>query len=289
MTSAFLPSDAATIQHAHGTEVSAVDTHAHIFARGLPLATVRRYSPDYDVTVEEYLARLDAHDLSHGVLVQPSFLGSDNSYMTAALRAYPQRLRGIAMVDADISQEQLQKLGDAGVVGIRFNLVGGAELPDFSSASWRRVLSSVQQRGWQVEIHREARDLPLILPALLDAGVNVVIDHFGRPDPEQGIDDAGFRYLLECGQTRRVWVKLSAAYRNGGVNRGNHIATAAVPLLQQAFGLGRLLWGSDWPHTQHERLTHYAQEFGQLCNLLPDIAQRQQVLAVAAADLYQFG
>lgn len=275
---------AMTPQH----QLLSIDTHAHVFARGLPMASVRRYSPDYDVTVDEYLARLDAQGMSHGVLVQPSFLGSDNRYLTAALRAHPQRLRGIAMIERDSSAEQLQQLAEAGVVGIRFNLVGGAELPDFASPSWQRTLAAVAQRGWLVELHREARDLAQLAPALLDAGVRLVIDHFGRPDPEQGVNDPGFRYLLEIAQTKSVWVKLSAAYRNGGVDTGNKIAVAALPLLRQAYGLEHLLWGSDWPHTQHERITDYAQECRRLTALLPDPFEREQVLGAAAAGLYQF-
>jgi predicted TIM-barrel fold metal-dependent hydrolase len=268
--------------------IGAIDTHAHVFKHNLPLAAVRRYAPEYDVTVEEYLARLDAHGISHGVLVQPSFLGSDNSYLIHALQAQPRRLRGIAMVDANVSSEQLQQLGEAGVTGVRFNLVGGADVPDFSAPSWRRVLLHLVREKWLVEIHREARDLPAILPALLDAGVNIVIDHFGRPDPELGVNDPGFRYLLGIAHTQRVWVKLSAAYRNGGVDTGNRIAATAMSLLHDTFGLQRLLWGSDWPHTQHERMTSYAQEYRQLCSLIPGIADRQQVLTAAAGDLYQF-
>jgi predicted TIM-barrel fold metal-dependent hydrolase len=265
----------------------AIDTHAHVFERGLPLARVRRYVPDYDATVADYIQRLDQAGLTHGVLVQPSFLGSDNRYLMAALQAHPQRLRGIAMIDVDVSEEQLQQLAQAGVVGIRFNLVGGAELPDFACPAWQRVLAGVAQRGWQVEIHREARDLALILPVLLASGVRVVVDHFGRPDPLQGIDDAGFRYLLSVGHTRQVWVKLSASYRNGGVALGNQIAAAATPLLMQAYGLEQLLWGSDWPHTQHEQLTDYGQEFDRFARLLPD-AREREVLNRAAARLFQY-
>ncbi len=272
---------------AAGGQQYAVDTHAHVFTRGLPLATVRRYAPDYDVTAAEYLQRLDQHGLTHGVLVQPSFLGSDNSYLLAALRAHPQRLRGIAMVDDDISEEQLQHLHAAGVVGIRFNLIGGAAVPDFGAPAWQRVLSSIAQRGWQVEIHREARDLQTIVPVLLDTGVKLVIDHFGRPDPELALNDPGFRYLLDLGATGRVWVKLSAAYRTGGMIAGQRMAAAALPLLRQAYGLSRLLWGSDWPHTQHERLTDYTQQCHEFCTLMPLPEERQVVLATAA-NLYQF-
>jgi len=264
-----------------------VDTHAHVFARDLPLASIRRYSPATDATVEQYLGHLDAHGLSHGVLVQPSFLGSDNAHLLTALRAHPQRLRGVAMVDVDVTPAQLQELDDAGVVGIRLNLVGGAEIPDFSSVQWRRLLTAIAQRRWLVELHREACDLSVLLPVFLDAGISLVIDHYGRPDPQLGIDDPGFRYLLEVAATQRVWVKLSAAYRNGANGSGDTLAAAALPLLTQAFGLPHLLWGSDWPHTQHEQLTDYAREFQRLCGLLPAISEREQVLSTAAASLYR--
>lgn len=56
--------------------ITAIDTHAHVFERGLPLADARRYAPTYDAPLPAYLAQLDAHGVSHGVLVQPSFLES---------------------------------------------------------------------------------------------------------------------------------------------------------------------------------------------------------------------
>src|ERR687898_874512 len=106
-----------------------VDTHAHVFRRGRKLADTRRYAPDYDVEVDDYLRQLDAHAITRGVLVQPSFLGTDNSFMLEALRQHPARLRGIAMVQPDTAVLELQELAASGVVGIRLNLVG-LPLPD---------------------------------------------------------------------------------------------------------------------------------------------------------------
>src|SRR6476659_1862959 len=77
----------------------AVDSHAHVFARGLKLAGARRYAPGYDASLEMYLRECDANRISHSVLVQPSFLGTDNSYLLDALRTQPDRLRGIAVVE----------------------------------------------------------------------------------------------------------------------------------------------------------------------------------------------
>jgi predicted TIM-barrel fold metal-dependent hydrolase len=143
-------------------------------------------------------------------------------------------------------------------------------------------------RGWQVEVHCEARDLAGFVGPLVEAGVNVVVDHFGRPDPALGIDDPGFRYLLSASASRRVWVKLSGAYRNGAGGRGEAIARAAIPLLRNAFGPERLLWGSDWPHTQFEESITYASTVSQVKAWLPDSQERNIVLVDTPAQLFRF-
>ena len=80
----------------------AVDAHAHVFEPGLATVRDARYVPAYAAPLEQYLARLDEHGLERGVLVQPSFLGTDNSYLLAALAREPERLRGVIVVDHDI-------------------------------------------------------------------------------------------------------------------------------------------------------------------------------------------
>jgi predicted TIM-barrel fold metal-dependent hydrolase len=133
----------------------------------------------------------------------------------------------------------------------------GLSLPDLSTAPWPAFLARVACRNFHVEIHRKAVDLPGLLAPLLASGARVCIDHFGRPDPEQGADDPGFRALLDSAATGRVWVKVSAAYRTGGVARGEVLAPALLACLVAAFGPQRLIWASDWPHTQHEsEVTH---------------------------------
>ncbi len=267
-------------------EKVAIDCHAHVFTRDLPLAGERRYAPDYDASIAQYLAMLDANGMSHGVLVQPSFLGTDNRYLLEALRTAPRRLRGIAVVAPDIGAAELQALGQDGVVGIRLNLVGKAD-PALDAPEWRRFLERIAGLGWQIEVQAEAGRLPALLPPLLAAGGNVVLDHFGKPAPASGTDDPGFRYLLTAGKSRRVWVKLSAPYRNGP--DGQAIALAAIPLLKDNLGLDRLVWGSDWPHTQFEGQANPTAARQALDIWLPDPAERKMVLADAPTRLFRFG
>lgn len=268
-------------------KVNVVDTHIHVFVRSLKLAPVRRYTLGYDATVEDYFTRAAAAGITHAVLVQPSFLGTDNSYMCAVLRAHRSRLRGIAVVDPNISETELDTLQDAGVVGIRLNL-DSLPIPAFDQGPWPRLLSSLTRRNWQVEVHREATDLPRLVAPLVQAGVAVVVDHFGRPDAALGADDAGFRYLLEEATTRRVWVKLSAAYRNGAQGRGTANTPETARLLLAHFGPDRLVWGSDWPHTRHESDIHISATRQALDEWVPDPAQRMRILSDTALTLFRF-
>lgn len=261
-----------------------IDTHAHVFRRDLELVPGRRYSPDYDAPLALYLEQLDRNGMTNGVLVQPSFLGTDNSYLVACLKQASGRLRGIAVVDPGIATDDLRALDRAGVAGIRLNLVGQT-LPDLAAAEWKALLARVKAMGWQVEVQRNASDLAELAPQLLDHGVAVVLDHYALPDPKLGVTDPGFQSLLKLGATRNVWVKISAPYRNGAV--GEDFAKQAYPRLRGAYGLDRLLWGSDWPHTQFEATQSYARTRRFLDTLIVDPAERAQVLA-SPRPLFRF-
>lgn len=266
---------------------AAVDTHAHVFHQGLALADTRRHTPDYDATLAEYLDLLDAHGMSHGVLVQPSFLGTDNSHLVQALRAAPDRLRGVAVVALDITDSELQDLAGAGVVGIRLNLVG-LDSPALQTPAWQSLLARVNALGWHVEIHLQAARLDGVMPALLAAGCRIVVDHFGRPDPALGVSDAGFQYLLRQADSGSVWVKLAAPYRNWAAAACAASGRLATQQLLDAYTPERLMWGSDWPHTEHRHLASYAAATQWLDAWIDDPAQRRAVLADTPLQLFQF-
>ncbi|MGH8779916.1 amidohydrolase family protein [Paraburkholderia sp.] len=270
------------------THVAAIDSHAHVFVRGLPLAAQRRHAPDYDATLDAYAAHLSSHGVSHAVLVQPSFLGTDNRFLLDVLRRYPQRFSGVVVVDPSIDAATLDSFARCGVVGIRLNLLG-LPLPDLRHARWQPLFARVNALGWHVEVHREAADLPAVVGALLDAGCTVVVDHFGRPDPLLGERDPGFRYLLSVAATGRVWVKLSAAYRSVDANDGAMLGVRLAQPLLERFTPARLVWGSDWPHTQHRHLVDYAATHAVLAQWVPDAGQRATILAGSARELFRFG
>ena len=263
----------------------AIDAHAHVFLRDLPMAAGRRYTPAADAPLDLYLRELDANAIAFGVLAQPSFLGFDNAYLLACLEAAGGRLRGVAALDSTTPGETFDRLDAAGVVGARLNLIGDDDAPDFAAPDWRAFLGHIRRKGWHIELHQRARLARAPAQALIEAGATLVLDHFALPDPTLGPNDPDWRALLDLGATGRLWVKLSASYRCGP--NGRDVARACYRVLRDQLGPDRLMWGSDWPHTRFETRQDYAGACAVFRDIAPDAAERLALLA-APARLFRF-
>lgn len=268
-----------------GPEQMTMDTHAHAFTRNLPQAADARYVVDYDASIDDYIKMLDAQSMTHGVLIQPSFLGTDNSYLLGALGLHPDRLRGVAVVPSSVTRQTLEDMKRQGVVGIRWNLIGKPD-PDFNDRAMQLHLKLIADLRLKLEIQAEARRMPQLIPPVLHHGINVIVDHLGRPSQDDGVTDAGFRYLLNSARSRRVWVKLSGWYRLGPGKVGEELAADAARLLCEAFGPQRLLYGSDWPHTQFEKLATPDLARRHFETWAPSAADRRTILGSTAFDLF---
>ena len=264
--------------------VTAVDCHAHVMRRDLPLASNRHSAPKRDVSVEEFIGVLDRHGISHGVLTAPSFYGTDNQLLLRSLAAYPERLRGTAIVAPDIDEATLREMDAGGVVGIRLNWFHRSELPDIETDAYSRLFEHVRSLDWQVEIYLEGPKLAAVLPRIRSHGVKVVVDHFGAPDPALGADDRGFAEVLRGVGAGDTWVKLSAPYRLGGADPQRY-----VDALLDAAGPQQLVWASDWPFVSFEDKIEYPMCVQWIERWVADDRTRAIIVADTPAALFRFG
>ena len=225
-----------------------VDSHFHVFEAGVATSGAR-YVPGYPAPLDLWWRYAESAGVSHGVLVQPSFLGTDNRLVLESLAAYPERLRGVAVVHPAVTGEVLAQMNAVGVRGVRLNLVGGShDMTQWAHAHalWDQLLAM----DWHVELHTDPGCLPAVLPRL-PSGLPVVVDHMGKP-LEVRAGDATIS-ILRSRRRGPVSVKLSGAYRLAGLDpRG------LARLLLDELGPSALLWGSDWPCTNHEDQADYA-------------------------------
>ena len=105
----------------------ACDTHVHVFGPydRFPLAEDRSYTP-VEAPVEAFVAHLDALGFERGVIVTASAQGTDNGAMLDALRRYPTRFRGVAVLPPETTDRTLDEMTAAGVRGLRLNLLRSA-------------------------------------------------------------------------------------------------------------------------------------------------------------------
>lgn len=203
----------------------------------------RSYTPP-DAPFEQFSDLLDLLGLERAVIVQPSVYGTDNTCTEDSIRRLNGNGRGVAVIDPDIDIAELRRLDGAGFRGARLNLYhpgGSTPLEELEA-----IAEKAAQVGWHVQIYLRGRILPDILPRLQALPTPVVIDHLGHMEYDQGLDQPGFRALLELLDGGNCWVKL-CAYR---FDLGGAPFSTAIPFVRALYDAApdRMLWGTDWPH-----------------------------------------
>ena len=138
--------------------------------------------------------------------------------------------------------------------------------------------------GWHVQVAIEGQQLPPVLEALLESGANLVIDHFGHPDPADPLNCPGFRAMVEAADTGRCWIKLSGGFRLAGPAAWRdpegdleQTAQAVAEALLARVGTERLLWGSDAPFVGYEKRLAYPDVLRTYRAWVPDAGQRAAI------------
>lgn len=218
------------------------DAHFHVFAPSALLVTPRSYTPRIE-PIENWLSLAQTFGIARGVLVQPSVYGLDNRVLLTALAGNAARLRGVVVIPPETTDAELQRLDALGVRGVRFNLrnKSGIGFDAFASLAPR-----IRALGWhaQFQIGPEAIATVADLTARYD--ITGVIDHLAfiaLDNPGTALDD-----LDRALGTGRVYVKISAPYRLSDAPN-NQFYRSAVSMLTECYP-NRVLWGSDWPHTE---------------------------------------
>jgi predicted TIM-barrel fold metal-dependent hydrolase len=263
----------------------AVDTHAHVIGLppDYPFVEGRSYTPPA-ATPEAYLAMLDATGMTHGVLVQVSVHGTDNRLMLETLRANSRRLRGIAVIPLGLPDRELAALKEAGVVGLRLNVLYGGGI-GFDQVEAYGALA--REMGWHLQFLIDARQLPPLAGRLAALPVPFAVDHIGHMPTRCGVDDEGFRTLVSLVRDG-AWVKLSGAYRMTGEGLPYRDTTPFAQALMRA-APERCVWGSDWPHVaQWDPMPNVGDLLDLLAEWVPDEAARHRVLVDNPARLYGF-
>jgi predicted TIM-barrel fold metal-dependent hydrolase len=270
----------------------ACDCHAHICGprARYPYYARRLYTPA-DALLPDYRRMQATLGVERAVLVQGSIYGTDNTVLLEALRAAGPGFRGVAVLPEDIGERELRALHEAGVRGVRVNIVDTRDAKGvLPLARLLPLAQRIRPLGWHVEFLLHVDEFPELDRLLAGFPVEVVFGHLGYMRTDRGLEAPGFRALLRLLRDGRAWVKLTAPYRISATGLPHaevvpyaHALLAAAP--------ERVVWGTDWPHVKAEWTIPMPND-GELADLLadwvPEAALRERVLVDNPARLYGF-
>jgi hypothetical protein len=208
-----------------------IDVHLHDKLPGTP---IKKYPAD------AYAADMERSGIALGVCSSVTAIFYDlkqgNDEQAELVRAVP-RLRGYVVVDPryyDDSLRELRRLEeDDRFVGVKIH-AAHAHTPT-RAATMRRLFTAVANYGKPVLIHNLGADWPeaLVELALENPGLPIIAAHAGYGDDPHPTHDAAERLAPAA----NIWLEYCSTYLTvGAIRRGIN-----------AVGVGRLLYGSDFP------------------------------------------
>lgn len=248
----------------------AVDAHCHVLgpAAEFPFSRKARYLPQ-DAGPEMLFNLRDRLGFAYNVIVQASCHGTDNRAMLSAIAKAEGFARGVAAVEPDISDSELEQLHDGGVRGVRFNFLKRL-VDDVPADTLLEVAHRIEPLGWHVVVYFEADALEGLRPFLDAIPTPIVIDHMGRPNVAQGPDGPDMMALRRLLDSRPdIWTKVTCPDRLDPSGPPYLDFVRSVHPLVEDYP-DRVLWGTDWPHPNMEKSIP---DDGGLVNAIPLIAR----------------
>ena len=227
-----------------------VDTHVHIIGSQIdyPMLPERRYTPS-QATVDSLQTHLQHLGLDRAVIIQPSIYGLDNRCTLDALEALQNKARAVLVLPENVSDAELNAFDVQGARGIRLNIESTG---NFSAADLAMQLQFWGARlvdiGWHIQVYAPMTWIAQCVEVIAKLPVPVVLDHFALWTEVACASDEA-RALLDLFATGKIYIKLSASYR-----LPIDCPSELTVLVHRFLFLrpDRLLWGSDWPHTNRE-------------------------------------
>lgn len=229
----------------------------------------------------------DTYRVAHGLIVGPnSGYGTDNRCLLDAIRRGNRRLKGIAVVQNDISLDELAALRAQGIVGVAFNPTAWGIAHYLDTAP---LIGKLAELDMFLQIQTEGDQLLALMPLIEDAKTRLLIDHCGRPVVAAGIAQPGFQATLGLGRKGRACVKLSGYMKFARTPHPYPDAWPFIRALVDAYTLDACLWGSDWPYLKATERVDYGPMLALVETMFPDAGDRDRLLWRTPSRLFGFG
>ncbi|MCQ8781567.1 amidohydrolase family protein [Mangrovibrevibacter kandeliae] len=237
-----------------------IDIHPHVIASDTaryPMAPLgghqSNWSAERPVSWQQLLADMKEAGVDQAAIVQASTCyGYDNSYVTDAVAAAPDRFTAVGSVDAlsDDAVERIRYWQSRGMTGLRL-FTTGSTMPGqatwFTDPRTAPVWTYAQETGLPVCMQMTQdglTDLEEILGRF--PGVKIVLDHLARPDLSGGEAFPQAQKLFDFARYPAVYLKLTVRAFEALKAAGARPEPFFERLIA-AYGANRIAWGSNHP------------------------------------------
>lgn len=286
-----------------------IDSHLHVWANSqealaFPYAEGQNPPPSLQdaASTSRLIQTMQENGVDGALIVQPINHKFDHSYVQTAIQQYPDRFKGMLLLDPSLSVEQavstLEDLALKGFVGVRFNPYLWPKQDDNPKAPWK-PMSTPGESG--LAVYKRCGELHMPVGVMCFQGLQwhyddiiqllessppttLILDHFGftslTPD-----GDAAFQQLLKLAKYPQVVVKISALFRLQDNPPYSRVKTERFDPLLATFGPERLMFGSDFPFVL-EQAPSYGGMKDIVSSWIEDGAAKDKIMGGTAARCF---
>jgi predicted TIM-barrel fold metal-dependent hydrolase len=255
-----------------------IDTHTHVISRDhdtYPLAPMTGFPRtqtwflDHPVAADELLAEIDGAGVTAAVLVHTTAYGFDNRYAAVAPATAPGRFTSVCIVDltAPDRVERLEHWAGLGMRGTRLFNIPRADPPWLGAPATLEVLDAVRRLDLRVVVTVLEPDVPGVGALAAQApDLPMALDHCGFTDISDGPPFTRAAPLFALAAQPNVRLKVTTTFLEPALAAGVDPADV-LEALADRFGVGRLMWGSDYPQ-------HHSEPYPELVELAQRACRR---------------
>jgi 2-pyrone-4,6-dicarboxylate lactonase len=212
--------------------------------------------PPPDATFADMRGVLHTLGFQRGVIVHPMPYDTDHRLLIDTLSGLDanerRNFRATCIIKDVVADRELERLGELGVCGARFN-VGRRYQQTYTTEEVLRSIDRARAMGWHARLHVGGDDI-LNNGDFLRAikNITVVVDHMAHLDFALGLDQPALRWMLNMIRHEGWWMMLSNGNRDSRMDSGYDDAVPFGKAFVEA-APDRMIWGSDWPHVNWKK------------------------------------
>ena len=275
-----------------------IDTHIEFWTSEPRFPFNHPENPDFkrarmDAPVENFVEQMKDFNVKYAVIINPRYFGWDNSYMSYCYHTYKNLFVAHGLINPEhpkVAEHLRYWVTEHGFQGMRFSPIYHPKSTWLNSKEHYPLWKEAEKLGVCFNYYI----LPHQMPMLEDMagrfpGVNIVVDHAGKPDLKLSDPWPEFRKMFRLKKFPQVWISNSEPYEMSEIKKYPYLDTLPFyKAIYEEFGGKQIIWGTGYPRPRWELPMDLELEFvDKICDFYSD-EDRKLLLGQNALRIWKF-